>query len=334
MPEIIVQSTPGAIVPAGALITPGGAGGPPGTPGGGDMYKSTYDKSNRGYADQAAYALGGPLASAAGSGFMSAVTGVITDYVGGDNACHNLAAGVRTQVGLATPSLTGLSPVLGNTGANWQRDDGVWAIPSRYYGADTTNNGAYAITVASDFSLTPGVVVWATLSFVNSAANPSLNVNGSGAKPFINRANLALNQYEIRPSTLGAVYDGTSWRVFTPLIRGISLGNALSGTYSLNCAGFDGINFYGGLTAAGTLALQNVGYGVPITIRIYASVAATYMVTVTNPAGIAQAVYWAWSNAVGGAALVRIDNASQSMAAGNQLFMTGCLEFAGTVMLL
>jgi hypothetical protein len=90
-----------------------------GVTGGGDMFKAVYDTHNRGYVDHAALAdsvpyLGitnAPLASVSGSGLMTRVTGVTTDYLGGDNACHPLSSGP-----LASSASSGLlNQVSGNT---------------------------------------------------------------------------------------------------------------------------------------------------------------------------------------------------------------------------
>jgi hypothetical protein len=91
-----------------------------GTTGGGDMSKAVYDTSNRGYVDHAALAdsvpyLGitnAPLASVSGSGLMTRVTGVTTDYVDGTNNCRNLLSSIP----VASNSQPGLlNQLSGNT---------------------------------------------------------------------------------------------------------------------------------------------------------------------------------------------------------------------------
>lgn len=63
------MATPGQIIGVGKLITPGGAPGPKGDPG------SAI-----------------PLADNTQNGLLKQVSGNVTDYVGGDNVCHPLAA--------------------------------------------------------------------------------------------------------------------------------------------------------------------------------------------------------------------------------------------------
>jgi hypothetical protein len=344
MPEIIPEAAvPGTIVAAGVLISPSGDQGPIGQTGSqgiqGIQGVNSYTVTTADFdlpavnltvsvtVQDASWVVPGQMVVVAG-GYSLRVTG----KTGNTLTLQNIGS-PATAIPIVSPSGNGLMRMLPNTGQAYFRDDGSYVVlPGNYYGSDTTNSGAYAVTVASDFLLNPGVVVWVTVSN-QCAANPTLNVNGTGAVSLRNRMNLVLNQYEIRPGTFGATYDGAVWRIFTPLVRGIA-NTSVSGTYTVPCAGFDAVNVYGGLTAATTLLLTNLGFGVPVTLRLYASVAVTYMIQITTPVGATPPVYWAWSNAIGGASLVRIDNAAQSMAAGNQMFMTGCLEFAGTAMFL
>lgn len=265
-------------------------------------------------------------------------------------AGSNVPSGALTSPGGAqgipgVQGLQGIQGIPGNPGVSADAgnlakvgSDSLILVPAAavlpFYGVDTTNSTAYAVTVGSNFSLSPGVIVWVQTSLLN-AVNPTLNVNGTGALSLRNRANLTLFANEIRPGTFGAVYDGTVWRIFTPLTRGIQLAGNQTGTYTLNCAGFDGVNFYTGIGVGFTLALQNVNYGVPITIRFYAGVSnATYAVTCTDPAGVAKTAYWCWANGVIGATLVTLTTAQTMTTAGYQMIMTGVLEYAGSVMFL
>jgi hypothetical protein len=66
------MATPGQIIGVGKLITPGGAQGPKGDPG-----------------------VAIPLADPTQNGLLKQVSGLSTDFVGGDNACHALPRGIR-----------------------------------------------------------------------------------------------------------------------------------------------------------------------------------------------------------------------------------------------
>jgi hypothetical protein len=84
----------------------------------------------------------------------------------------------------------------------------------RYHGTDTTNTNAYVVTIPNDFALLPGVVVWVVPSHSNTAS-PTLNVNGTGAKALVTKANVPLGASALTANSLfGVEYDGTSWRVF------------------------------------------------------------------------------------------------------------------------
>jgi hypothetical protein len=83
-----------------------------------------------------------------------------------------------------------------------------------YYGIDTTNNKAYAVSVAGNFALNAGVILFVTASVTN-LAGPTLNVNGLGAKNIVTLANVALAAGAISANvTFGVMWDNTSWRKF------------------------------------------------------------------------------------------------------------------------
>jgi len=253
------------------------------------------------------------LASTSGPGLMNTISGNATDYIGGDNASHPL---ISTDAGNIVK--------LGS-------DSHLFApAVGRYYGADTTNTLAYAITVASDFTLVAGVVVSFTISIGNNAANPTLNVNGTGAKPVVNKANVALTTaLELPVGTHLAVYDGTSWRVLSPLFRRVTLVNP--GTHSIECAGFTSVCYFasvGTSGAAGSLVVtfQHVAYGSHFMVRIlnaYASAASTYQIKATDVAGNAINCWWIWANTLAGAGATQLDAAATSISAGVQVLLVG-----------
>jgi microcystin-dependent protein len=232
-------------------------------------------------------------------GLLGPISGNATDYVGGDNACYPIG-GIKN-----------------------------------YYGTDTTNSGAYAVTVASDFVLQAGVTVWVTPSNANSA-NPTLNVNGTGALALVNRASVALFANEIFPTkTFGAVYDGAVWKIFTTLGRYYAVGN--TGTVTIECAGFDSVSVWcnQSTNTSINITLAHLGWGVPLNIKFYNgyTAAITYQIHATNPAGTTAAVLWIWANATAGAAAVNLAVAT-SLTNGNNLIFTGALMGVSEVILL
>jgi hypothetical protein len=217
-----------------------------------------------------------PNASASTRGLLNQTSGNVTDYVGGDNACHALTLNGRS-----------------------------------YYGTDVTNSGAYVVTVASDFALVSGEVVWVTPTNANTAASPTLNVNSTGAKAIVNRANIALSAKEIPANrTFGVVYDGTAWRVITPLQRVYYATSPANPT--IECAGYDSVTAwlsYTTNTGAG-ITLAHLADGVPVWIRVQNATAATFnwWIGATDPAGTAVQTYWVFTNALTGIAATRIDS--------------------------
>lgn len=70
---------------------------------------------------------------------------------------------------------------------------------------DTTNN---------EFSLIKGVSISVKFTYANSVANPTLNINSTGAKSiFHNGAKITSDQYWAAGAIVNFVYDGTNWVV-------------------------------------------------------------------------------------------------------------------------
>jgi len=234
-----------------------------------------------------------PLASVTGPGLANALSGASTDYLGGDNQCHNVS------------------------GLN------------RYYGVDSTNATALVVTVNSDFSLSKGVVVWVlpTASGFNGAS-PNLNVNSTGAISIVNRAGIAPSIAELPVNVMfGVVYDGTYWRLITPIRRKYTTGTN-PGTVTVECAGYDAVGVSITLTtaAANAVTLAHLGEGVPFNVYIYNgySAAVTYSVTATQANGAAaSAAYWNWSNVLTG---VGNSTISASLTNGLAVFLQGFLN--------
>ena len=99
------------------------------------------------------------------------------------------------------------------------RIDDIDAKPNSYWGTCTTaaDVAAKVVTVSSsqNFKLVPGAMITFALSASNTAENPTINVNNTGAKQVkynsavITTGNLNRVGYNTRPTTF--VYDGTYW---------------------------------------------------------------------------------------------------------------------------
>lgn len=83
------------------------------------------------------------------------------------------------------------------------------------YGTCTTAAATAAKTVTcSNFTLRNGAVVTVKFTKKNTAANPTLNVNSTGAKPiFLNGSALPESAYWGAGETVSFIYDGTNWAV-------------------------------------------------------------------------------------------------------------------------
>jgi hypothetical protein len=87
---------------------------------------------------------------------------------------------------------------------------GVFSLP---YGVCGTAAGTAAKTVTVDkFSLEAGAVVVVKFTYANSVANPTLNVNSTGAKAIYWKGTaLDSSQYWEAGALLSFVYNGTQW---------------------------------------------------------------------------------------------------------------------------
>lgn len=105
-----------------------------------------------------------------------------------------------------TDTLTALNNHIGN------------AIKYNYYGVCSTAAGTVAktVTVDSSFKLVTGVSVTVKFSDKNSASNPTLNVNGTGAKPLYRYGTTVVSTSTtssgwIAGSVQTFTYDGAGW---------------------------------------------------------------------------------------------------------------------------
>ena len=91
-----------------------------------------------------------------------------------------------------------------------------YAIGSTAYGVCETAAATAAKTVdMTGFILFVGATVFVRFTYTNSASNPTLNVNGTGAKPLYQYGTTAVGTNTSTSWNAGAVvaltYDGTGW---------------------------------------------------------------------------------------------------------------------------
>jgi hypothetical protein len=322
----VAAPVPGTNIPSGSEVSPGGMQGIMGAQGPQGIQGPTGATGPTGVSANA-----GNVAKLGTDNLILVAQGDVSTLVTAARV-DTLAAPTDNTASNVSSSAHGFMPKLPNTGTAYFRDDGAWVLPTDYYGTDTTNSGAYVVTVRSDFVLQAGVTVFVTPT--NAAtANPTLNVNGTGAKAVVNRANIALLANELSASkTFGVMYDGTSWRVITHLYR-VYNGLLNPGSPTIECLGFDGVcavwAWSGSAASLVGITLAHLSYGTPVFIKAYngATVACTYWINATTTAGAALPTYFVWANAVGGGLGTRIDStaAASSVPVGNNIVLNGSL---------
>lgn len=112
-----------------------------------------------------------------------------------------------------------------------------------YTTCSTAANTSAKTVQLTDFVLTTGSCVRVKFTNTNTAVNPSLNVNSTGAKPIVKYGSTPIGASESESWTAGAVvellYDGTSWVMITNSQNAIAtldeieayLGSQLVGTF-------------------------------------------------------------------------------------------------------
>lgn len=114
------------------------------------------------------------------------------------------------------------STVSGNAGTasklqNTQTIDGIafnGASPVNHYSTCSTAAGtAEKAAACSNFSLTAGARITVRFTVTNTAANPTLNVNGTGAKPVYYRGSAIAAGYLAANRTYTFVYNGTQYEL-------------------------------------------------------------------------------------------------------------------------
>ena len=120
---------------------------------------------------------------------------------------------------------------------------GVLSIP--YTQCATAAATAAKVATLTTFALETGVQVRIKFTYANSVANPTLNINGTGAKAIFWRgAALASTQYWAAGQILDFIYDGTNWVLITQPKDNNT-------TYSLS-----GLGGIGSVSASGTAPLS------------------------------------------------------------------------------
>lgn len=152
-------------------------------------------------------------------------TRTVTAYTSGPSTTAYSVGKIGAQGDKGDPGGKGDKGDKGDTG-------GKGADGKTLYGACNTAAATAAKVPASaiaGFSLYSGSCVSIKFTYANSAAAPTLNVNGTGAKPIkLNGANSA---YWQAGATVALVYDGAAWQVCnTPLYGATSIiGNPAGG---------------------------------------------------------------------------------------------------------
>ena len=127
------------------------------------------------------------------------------------------------------------------------------AAAQTFVGSCPTEAGTAAkvATVGSGFALASDACVAITFSVANTAASPTLNVNGTGAKAI--RLNGAAYAFWVAGATVQFVYDGTFWQVCnTPLYGSTAtIGNPGGGNVYVDS---DSVDIRQGTSVLGTIA--------------------------------------------------------------------------------
>lgn len=96
------------------------------------------------------------------------------------------------------------------------------------YGTCSTDGATVAKVVNdvdSGFLLETGATVRIKFTYKNTATNPTLNINGTGAKALKKNNNIAItsdNSWEAN-SIIILVYDGTNWVVLDDLVKDVKI---------------------------------------------------------------------------------------------------------------
>ena len=96
------------------------------------------------------------------------------------------------------------------------------AIKTKYATCSTTGSTTSKIATQAEFSLVTGVIIACKFTYANTASNPTLNVNGTGAKA-IQCCGAAAGPNKINANMLALLqYDGTYWQLLNPADNAIN----------------------------------------------------------------------------------------------------------------
>jgi hypothetical protein len=135
----------------------------------------------------------------------------------------------------ALPVSSAVSAQLGLTVSDGQHVDGALkklaGAAGNYRGTCSTAEATAAKTVSiSGFTLAAGVTVCVTFTYANTAAAPTLNVTGTGAKA-VYYAGAAVDNGRISAGLTALLqYDGTRWVMLTPGIKNLLEGTIVNGS--------------------------------------------------------------------------------------------------------
>ena len=159
-----------------------------------------------------------------------------------DGTYWQLVGDVDTNPAAATVAPKDLAEAAAvGTSKNYAREDHVHKLPEsvgklstkrtidgvqfdgeaniHHYGACSTAAGTAAKTVAlSGFVLATGAEITVKFSATNTAANPTLNVNSTGAKAIRYKNAAVPSGYIVANKTYRFVYDGTYWQIVGDVI--------------------------------------------------------------------------------------------------------------------
>jgi hypothetical protein len=187
------------------------------------------------------------------------------------------------------------------------------AAQDSYWGVCSTAADTYdkTVTVDSKFSLVAGAMVVVRFSYTNTAASaPTLNVNGTGAKPITNARGVAVYSFPKAGTRAIFLYDGTNW-VIVNLLTGNEIddgavtatqlaSNAVTETKlasnAVTGAKIAARAITGAKIAAGTITTDLLAAGKPCVVAMQSFTAsslaagATMSVTINNPPSVS----WGW----------------------------------------
>ena len=135
-----------------------------------------------------------------------------------------------------------------------------------HYGACSTAAGTAAKTVSlTNFTLATGARITIKFTVTNTAANPTLNVNGTGAKPIVYRGSAIAAGYLAANRVYEFVYDGTNYALVGDIDTNTNTTYSAGAGLTLNGTKFEHTNSVTAGTAKGDDS-KTLSYGGTFTI--------------------------------------------------------------------